>query len=146
MRVGLALEVDSALDHLAVIVAEIDQELKTFFSDRQYGTDVENIFVGIILTGPNSERIHPTRNLRYKKLYRIRIPGKNIELRNVVEYDIKPDFEIFLRADASEARLHLVAELVRSLEVLKKHQSKFPSFDVTRFGGDLKACLHLVRE
>lgn len=141
MRVGLALEIDSTLDHLASVVAEIDRAFKSFFSDREYGNDVENIFVGIILTGPGSERTHPVRKLRYKKVHKVRIPGNQIELRNVVEYDIKPDFESFRQADIGEARRQLANELVGSLPILEKHQSKFPEFDVASFRSDVRACL-----
>lgn len=146
MRVGLALEIDSALDHLATVVSEIDQELKTFFSDREYGNDVENIFIGIVLTGPGSERIHPVRRLRHKKLHKIRLPGKQIEFRNLVEYDIKPDFEAYRRADVCEARRRLVGDLVGSLEVLEKHRDRFPNFDVAHFGSDLRVCLDRVSQ
>jgi len=143
MRVGLALEIDSTLDHLAPVVAEIDSALKGFFLERQYGGDVENIFIGVILMAPYSDRFHPVRKLKFKPVHKIRIPGHQIELKNVVEYDIEPDFDEFRRLSAEQARCRLASELLSSLNILEQHRVKFTNFDVAHFGKDLKKCLDL---
>ncbi len=37
MRVGLALEIDAEQDHLAPVVANIEDSLQSFFVDKSYG-------------------------------------------------------------------------------------------------------------
>ena len=45
MQVGLALEIDSAIYHLADAARQIDKALRAYFANKTYGADVENIFI-----------------------------------------------------------------------------------------------------
>lgn len=141
MFIGLALEIDSAIEHLCVAVHSLDKRLETFFPDKNYGLDVENIFVGVILTGPGSERLHPIRKLKYQKVLRIKIPGKVLEKKNVLQYDIKPDYEIFSRLNVEQARQHVAKALINSVGLLERDKAKFPDFDLLHFKEDLRNCL-----
>lgn len=139
MNVGLALEIDSSIDAMATVVVALDDTLKEFFKEKFYGSDVENLAIGIILTSPDVDRMHTKRDLKYRKHVSYKTP--KMEFANVVEYDVKPSFEIFSQLDPNQAREYLVGLLVDSTDVIKKHQSKFPNFDVAGFKKDLCICL-----
>jgi len=54
---------------------------------------------------------------------------------------VKPSFEIFSQLNSLQARKYLVGLIVDSTDVMTRHQSKFPNFDITRFKEDLRVCL-----
>jgi hypothetical protein len=141
MNVGLALEIDASIDSMSDVVTELDDTVKKWFRERSYGSDVASVFIGIVLTTPASERLHPVRDLKFKKRVRFTIP--KVDLENVVEYDVKPNFEIFSKLSPPQAREYLAGLIVESTEVMTRHQSKFPNFDIARFKEDLRACLRV---
>jgi hypothetical protein len=53
MNVGLALEIDESVYSLAPVVTELGIALQAFFAERHYGSDVENIVIGVILVAPD---------------------------------------------------------------------------------------------
>ena len=63
------------------------------------------------------------------------------ELQNVFQYDVKPDYEVFRRLNAVEARRILCELLVESTAVIEAHGASFPDFDVRKFKADLQFCL-----
>jgi hypothetical protein len=139
MNVGLALEIDSSIDAMATVVTAIDDTLKEFFREKSYGSDVENLAIGVILTSPDVDHMHAKRDLKYRKRVSYKTP--KMEFANVVEYDVKPSFEVFSQLSPLQARVYLVGLIVDSTEVMTRHQSKFPNFDIARFKKDLWACL-----
>ncbi|MGB8326469.1 MAG: hypothetical protein WCE48_02695 [Steroidobacteraceae bacterium] len=141
MNVGLALEIDSSIDAMASVVTELDDTLKEFFREKIYGDDVQNLAIGVILTSPEIAHMHTVRDLKYRKRVSYKTP--KMEFANVVEYDVKPNFEIFGQLSAPQARKYLAELLVDSTDVMRKHQSKFPNFDVATFTKDLRACLQV---
>jgi hypothetical protein len=143
MNVSIALEMDSALESQAAVITDAAIKMKSFFADRNYGTDLSNIIIGIILTGPGSERLHPVRKATYHKTLKFinRIINLPMEITNIFQYDLKPDYEIFSRLHGAEARQWFVNALIDSTMLIEKHKSKFPDFDVQRFMADLRLCL-----
>ena len=143
MQVALALEIDASVDSLSNAVAEIAASVKDFFAARDYGEDVASLFIGVILTGPGSERLHPVRKLSYKKILRStsRITRQKMEMKNVVQYDVMPDYEVFRRLNYDQAKRFIANELVNSTSTLEQHKAKFPDFDVDKFKDDLRICL-----
>lgn len=143
MNIGIALEIDSALESLSTLVTDTAAKIKEFFAHQDYGQDLSNIFIGVILTGPGSERLHPIRRPTYKKVLRFnnRVINQRMEFRNVFQYDVKPDYDILRRSNADQARRVLCDALVASTVVLEKNKAKFPDFDLDRFRNDLRSCL-----
>jgi hypothetical protein len=143
MNVGIALETDAAFEPLSVVVTDAAVKIKEYFATRDYGQDLSNIFIGVILTGPGSERLHPVRRPSYKKLLRFnnRIIKRQMEMKNVFQYDVKPDYEIFSRLNVGEARRVFLELLLDSTIVIEKHKARFPDFDLERFKEDLRSCL-----
>ena len=141
MNVGLALEIDSSIDAMASVVTELDDTLKEFFREKTYGDDIQNLAIGVILTSPEIDHMHTVRDLKYRKRVSYKTP--KMEFANVVEYDVKPCFEIFGQLSTPQARKYLAGLLVNSTDVIRKHQSEFPNFDVATFTKDLRACLQV---
>ena len=51
MNVGLALVIDESLDSMSDVVTGLGDRLKKYFRKKDYGSDVCNLFIGVILTG-----------------------------------------------------------------------------------------------
>lgn len=144
MNVGLAIESDRAVEHLMPAVLDVNNAIEAFFVDREYGADVIEVIIGLILmTGPTSERLHPMRAFEYRRFdtERSRITGGVIEIHKLATWDIKPDFATFSGLGMEAARDYLCEALIASTSVLDEHRSEYPDFNVARFRADFSACL-----
>jgi len=145
MNLGLAIESDKSVEHLMPAVLGINNALKTYFSGREYGSDLIYVAIGLILVDGSeiSKRFHPVRLFKYKRLDRVKHPGTGqiMEFHNSASWDVKPDFAAFSGMDLGEARDYLCEALISSTAMLDEHHNEFPDFDVTRFRADFEACL-----
>jgi hypothetical protein len=143
MEFALAIEMDASIERLHSALADIATKLKQFFHSREYGKDLLHIFVGVILTHPDSSKLHPVRKPNYKKLlkYKSSLTNETVEMTNVLQYDVKPDYEVFYKLNSEGARRLLCEILVESTEVIDARSASFPDFDVQRFKADLQSCL-----
>ncbi len=143
MQFGLAIEVDVSIERLHPVLADIAIKLKKFFETREYGNDLLHIFVGVILTHPDSSRLHPIRKPSYKRLlkYKSSLTNEKVEMKNVFQYDVRPDYEVFRKLNSVEARRLLCEVLVESTAVIETRRASFPDFDVQKFKADLRSCL-----
>jgi hypothetical protein len=62
------------------VVTELDDKLKEFFRDKSYGPDVENFTIGIILTSPDVDHLHPVRGLKYRKHLVFKHPPRSLPM------------------------------------------------------------------
>ena len=126
-------------------VREINNALKACFADKEFGSDLIYLAIGMILVDSSeiAERFHPVRPFKYKRLDRVKHPGTGhiMEFHNSASWDVKPDFEKFSGMGLDEARDYLCETLIASTACLEKHHSEFPDFDVARFRADFEACL-----
>lgn len=144
MNVGLAIEVDRSVAHLMPAVREVNNALEAHFVERDYGPDVIEVIIGLILmTGPTSERLHPMRPFEYRRFdtERSRITGGVLEIHKLATWDVKPDFTTFSGQSLEGARDYLCEALIASTAVLEEHHDQYPDFDVARFRADFAACL-----
>jgi hypothetical protein len=139
MNVGVALQIDASIDDRSEVVTELDDKLKEFFRDKSYGPDVENFTIGIILTSPDVDHLHPVRGLKYRKHLVFKHPP--MEFNNVVEYDVRPDFDLFSQLSLPQAREYLSRLLAQSTTILEANKGKFPRFEVEKFVRDFNLCL-----
>ena len=139
MNVGIGLVSDQSVEELARVVVGFHIALGTFFRDKSYGSDVENLAIGVILVAPDGDRLHPVRKLRYTKRWTLSLTKQ--VYHNVVEFYVKPDFAIFSQLSPEQAKPYFARSIVAGSGVLAEHQMKYPNFDVARFREDLKACL-----
>ena len=143
MIVAIAASIDQEIDRLLHSIAQIHTLLKERFADKTYGDGVESIFIGLILTGPGSDRLHPVRGLKYRKKFTLKSAlTRNTEyLGNAVEFDIKPDYETIRTMNSERAAIYIADSLIRGLGILEKNHAKFPNFDLVRFTTDFSSCL-----
>lgn len=143
MDVGLGIEYHFSVEHLMPAVRGVNNAIEECFAGQEYGSDLIDITIGLILTGPKSGRLHPVRPFKYKRLDRVKHPGTGhiMEFHNSASWDVKPDFEKFSGMGLDEARDYLCETLIASTACLEKHHSEFPDFDVARFRADFEACL-----
>ena len=66
---------------MATVVTELDDTLKEFFRERVYGSDVEILAIGVILTSPDVDHLRTKRDLRYRKRVSYKTPKKGIYQR-----------------------------------------------------------------
>jgi hypothetical protein len=148
MIVGIALSIDEEISRLSPGVGRLSMRLKECFADKSYGEDIESLFIGLILTGPGSEKLRPVRGLKYRRKFTLRnsLTGTAEYLGNTVEIDIKPDYATIRTMNAEKAETYIVDTLVDGLRILAKHQRKFPNFDFDRFAAAFAACLRKPTE
>jgi hypothetical protein len=93
MIVAITATIDQEIERLLPGIGRISTRLKECFADKGYGDDIDSLFVGLNLTGPGSERLHPVRPLKYRKNFTLKssLVGTTEYLGNTVEFDIKPD-------------------------------------------------------
>ena len=143
MRVALTIETNSELERLNNGLRHINDRLELFFQDRSYGEDVERILIGMILTGPRTEELHPVRPLKYRKISSFKNPitGEQINMNKLVTFDVKPDYEITRRLNAEEAAKYISKCIVQAADQLIAARKRFPKFDAVQFRRDLEALL-----
>lgn len=145
MDVGLGIENDVSVAHLMPVVRGINDALKACFSDREYGADLIDITIGMILVTNTaiSNQFHPVRPFKYKRIDRFKsiTTGQIVEIRNSASWDVKPDFSTFSGLSLEAARNYLCKSLTASTAVLEEHRSEYPDFDVARFRADFETCL-----
>jgi len=143
VKVGLALYIDEEISRLSAVVSRINQRLTEFFETRTYGNDVQSIFIGVVLMGPGSERLHRVRPLKYRRDYTlvIRELKRKEYLGNVVEFDVRPDYSALRTLNSEDAAKYIIQSLIDGLSALAPHQNKFPDFGLAAFREDFRACL-----
>lgn len=143
MNIGLGLEIDAEIRHLSVVVQRIEENLVECIAGKDYGEGVDHFYIGLVLVRPEANKFHPTRPLSYKRLFRYRdiTSGATIELNNLVEYDVRPDYETLCTLATNEAHIYIADAVLKSVEILQRHRSKFPKFDLERFNSDIAVCL-----
>jgi hypothetical protein len=143
VKVGIAQEIDSEFERLAGVLTRLDDRLREYFAGRQYGQGISSIIIGVILMGPGSERFHPVRPFKYKKLSKFRslVTGEQKEMKDVVTLDVKPDYQTLRQLNAEAAESYISNALIGAMNAICSHQEKFPMFDTAKFKEDFTACL-----
>ena len=77
--------------------------------------------------------------LEYRKSLLFTNP--RIELNNVVEYSVRPNFDLFTQLSLPQARDYLCRLLVQSTAILEAHKDEFPRFEAETFIEDFRLCL-----
>lgn len=139
MNVRMTAELDESLAWMIETIGEFEERLAKYFHDKDFGDEVANIFIVVILVAERFKDMHPVRPLKYQK--RLKVSFANVVLENVVEYDVEAPFDLFSRLKRKQARQSLAELLVDSVEVMESNINKFPGFRVPEFKQALKQCL-----
>jgi hypothetical protein len=138
MKVGLAIFTSVGVNNTSVISA-LSSDLKSHFSEMEYGQDIKSYIIGIICMSPQFEQFYKEKKPKYTKEKEVLKPdGIPITIEKTFEYSIKIDYESFKNATEDEARKLLAKEILVSLVVFEKLKSKIKDFDMNSFKADLE--------
>lgn len=144
MNFGISQEIDVEAQEKSSVIIFLSDKLKGYLSDRDYGQDVQNIFIGCICVKPREgyEEWFKIRKPRYKAIDKIKLlDGNTVELIGVYGYDIKLDFDVFVSATETESRKILAQEILNSLSNLDALPKKVKDFDKEKFKSDMEQFL-----
>ena len=92
---------------------------------KNYGHGLETLYIGIICVSSEFDFFFKERKPSYKKGKNTKIEdGRSYEQINFLTYDIKLNYEDFLKAEEKEVKKMLAEEIIRSLNVFDKVKIK----------------------
>jgi hypothetical protein len=119
---------------------ELCNVLDAFLSDKNYGDDILNYHIGIICADPKFDQFFKPRRPKYieEKKATTR-DGIKYEVKKTLGYDIKFDYEFYLKMDDESAKRHILAKILDSIIEIKKIKSiNKLDFNFELFFSDLK--------
>lgn len=140
MNFGLGINLSVEIDKKWIYIHSLSEELKAYFKNKQYGSDIKSYTIGIICVSPQFDQFYKKEiKPKYTKGKRVINPdGIPFTLEDSFEYSIKIDYDSFKNADEEEARKLLAKEILASLVVFEKLKSKIKDFDMSSFKVDLE--------
>lgn len=148
MDVGITTEIDLNAEHKSYLIRDLSDNLSSFFSNRSYGSDIENIIVGCICIKiiPGYENWYKARRPKYQKESIVQLlDGRTSVTRNLFSYDFKfnnDEYESFINSEESKSKFLLAKKLIESLSNLKYLSKKSIDFDSELFIKDLLSLLN----
>lgn len=142
------MELDFRADKKSALIQRFSDSLKDEFKDKNYGEDIENIYIGFICvrTVPGFELFSAKRKPKYVSVQRFTtLDGSKMEIKNTFSFDIKFDGELydnFVNATDSESIKLLEGELIESLSSFNSLPKKVKKFDVEQFRSDITGFLN----
>ncbi len=140
MRIAIVVEASEGVANKTWLVQNLSAELAEYFSDKDYGEDVEEIIIGIISVAPEFEFFSKIRKPRYKA-YReyVNRDGLKIIEDRLFSFSLKIDYESLKNQTDEENRKMLASEILGSLSNLDALPKKVKDFDKERFKEDMIA-------
>lgn len=130
MNFGLSQEISEDICDKAPFITDISNSIEDYFKERDYGTGLMSLTIGII-------SVHPKFDFFFKPR------KKYTKSKKLLEYDIKLDHEKLATADKA-AVLELICEqLLSSFNLLD--EIKIPLFDKEQFKNDLEMYFEELR-
>ena len=141
MDFTLTLEYSTGVRKRASLVVDLSEKLCEHFSDKNYGEDVKEILIGVIVMAPEFEPFTPVRKPKYV-FYREYIEDDTkIVQDKSFGYDIKLDYAIFKDQSDDQNGKMLASVILDSLSNLDRLPKKVKQFDRAKFREDVKAFL-----
>jgi hypothetical protein len=144
MDFGITQETSTKIRTKSLMIISLSNQIKSFLKDKDYGSEINHFYIGFICVepAPGFEKWYQVRKPRYKAIDKIKMPDGNIkEFSGVFAYDIKVDFEQFLKSSEEEALKILVEEILNSLKNFDSLPKKIKSFDKECFKLDMEQFL-----
>ena len=140
MKFTIVVEVSEDVADKTQIIHSLSNRLSDYFSDRNYGNDVENFFIRIISVSPEFEWFSTIRKPKYTS-YRKYINRDGLEIieDRVFSFSLKIDYENFKNQSDEQNEKMLASEIIKSLSNLDSLPKKVKDFDKERFREDMKA-------
>ncbi|MES2679451.1 MAG: Imm44 family immunity protein [Bacteroidota bacterium] len=137
MKIAFAPVSTVEVKHVSLL-SEFDNKLKNFFQAKNYGEDLKEIYIGVIVVSPRLERFFkaqkPTYTFKPTNYIRNTI---SCSLNKALNYRINLNFERFNNASEAEAREMLKKELLGSISLFDRFKNKIKDFNVSLFRQDL---------
>ncbi len=144
MKFGITTEVDQTASKQLICINRISEELKLFFSGKEYGSDLQELFISLICIKPLKElesffKVKKPRYIDYKQS-KNPFTGETVTINKYFNYDIKlneEQYEEFINFPEQKCRHFLAALIIESLKNLNDLPKKVKDFDKTAFEADL---------
>jgi hypothetical protein len=147
MDVALTLETDTEADGRSHLVAELSNHLTHYFSERDYGDDVENVFIGVICMRiwPGFEAFAKVRSPKHVVHKEVDlIGGGKRKYTNLFTFDVRLEeraYQDFVTGSVETAAAVLVSTLTESIFKIDLLPKRVVSFEKERFKADFVRCL-----
>lgn len=146
MKIKITLEIDSSFAFKFDDINNMSIDLENYFRNKDYGTDVKEIFIGLICIETSSDvnhlfKVRKPKYIDFKKIVS-RLTGQEIVIQKNFSYDLKLDYRTlddFKQSNQKDGLKILALELINSLENLNFLSKKVKSFERIKFENDFKA-------
>lgn len=143
MKFGISLKIDEPAKLRSSLIHSLDQQLRTYFSPRDYGKDIQDYVLLIICVGKASDQLFPTNKPTYvdHKVSKNRFTGVPVEMNKLFMNEVKLDqseYAYFLQAEDKDAQKLLAKKILQSLGDLDTLPRKVRDFDKLRFKNDME--------
>jgi hypothetical protein len=137
MKIAFAPVSTVEVKHVSLL-SEFENKLKNFFQSKNYGEDLKEIYIGVIVVSPKLERFFksqkPTYTFKPTNYIRNTI---SYSFNKALNYRITLNFESFNNASEAEAREMLKRELLGSVNLFDGFKNRIKDFNVNLFRQDL---------
>lgn len=139
MKFGITIEIDLEANSKSALIQKVSDSLEGHFRDKDYGSDIENLYVGFICQRPmpDFESFFKERKPKYVSSQSVELhDGGRQVIRNAFSYDVRlnaESYEQFVRAPEAEALALLADSLIESLSNFDALPKKVRGFDVEAF-------------
>ena len=124
-------------------INNLSEGLERHFATKNYGDDLKELLIGIIVVAPEFDFFFKERKPKYRQGKReVSKHGTRYEVEDSVTYDLKLDFSNYSNFKEDEFLLKLKNEIFSSIHVLQKIK-KLKKFDFESFQSDLKDYLKI---
>lgn len=145
MNIRLYIAVREPIEHSKFnLVYELSNSLKLYFLNKEYGGDVKNVEIGLLMvfTREGYEDWHKPKRMTYTnyKKSKHKLTGEIIVIEKTLKYEIKfSDTQLANYVGNSDnlSKVILADEIVNSVSNYDKLPRQIKDFDVERFKTDL---------
>ncbi len=135
MEFTLSQETNLEQERINAITA-FSQELKNYFSDKNYGADIEKVVIGLICVKPEFELFFKARKPTYVSKKTETHGSVFVEIRKSYSYDLQLDFEKFSRIPLEKIPKAIAAHILQSLSHFHSLPNKVKDFNADLFESD----------
>ncbi|HOZ86513.1 MAG TPA: Imm44 family immunity protein [Bacteroidia bacterium] len=137
MKIAFAPVSTVEVKHVSLL-NDFEHKLNNFFQSKNYGEDLKEIYIGVIIVSPKLKRFFkeqkPTYTFKPTNYIRNTI---SCSFNKAFNYRINLNFERFNNAGEAEAREMLKSELLSSVSLFDRFKNKIKDFNVNLFRQDL---------
>ena len=119
-------------------VNDLSVELKSFFENRNYGKDLNELYFGLITVKPEFDQFFKKKRPRYRPGERVsEVDGIEIKSNNCAEIDCKIEFSQVSELKKEELIEKVCEEILTESDCLTR-LSKLKKFDFQSYKSDLE--------